>query len=112
MESKRRKPTVPVKSVPVVLPQKILPHNFVSHRFCPNDPNSNPRPNPYPNPYPKLSVVEQDVTGAKSLGFSALGHDVLGQYVGLSHGIRIFRCEVSDLAAGSSLRAAKLVNTN
>ena len=30
----------------------------------------------------RLSVVKQDVTGAKSLGYNALGHDVLGQAVG------------------------------
>ena len=26
-------------TVPVVLPQNIVPHNILSHRFCPSDPN-------------------------------------------------------------------------
>ena len=33
----------------------------------------------------KLSVEEQDVTGAKSWGYSALKHDFLGHYVGCLH---------------------------
>ena len=57
VESKRRKPTVPVKSVPVVLPQRIVPHNIMSHIFGPSDPNPNTNPNPKTNPNPNPHEV-------------------------------------------------------
>ena len=55
--------------VPVVLSQNIVPHNIFSRIFCLSDHNPN-------KTLTKLSVVEQDVSGAKSLGNSALGQDV------------------------------------
>ena len=57
------------------MPQNIVPQNIFLTDFAPATLTITLA-------LTRLTVVEQDVTGAKFLGYNALGHDVLGKDVG------------------------------
>ena len=68
-----------INGFPLGLPQNIVPHNIFPTNFAPATLTITLT---LTLTITMLSVVEQDVTGAKFLGYSALGQGVLGQEVG------------------------------